>query len=95
MIKFLGVVLIGIAVVCVLIARSNYNELKELGGAIDRYKSENPISTWFFGVTLTDQAQNRAAHARDFAYSFEPPLTPIEFLIYGVGAVGFVLLIWG
>ena len=89
--KIIGVILIAIAVLCIIVGRNNYSRLGEINKAVRGYQEENPISSLFFGVPLTDVARAEARGAASFAYSFTPPLSAIEILVYAMLIAGAIL----
>jgi hypothetical protein len=91
--KIAGIILIAVAVLCIIVGRSNLAKLRDINDTIIDYKNEHPIKTAVFGVPLTDKARADAASAASFAYSFTPPLQGVEIFVY-VMLVGGVILTW-
>jgi hypothetical protein len=93
--KVTGIILVGIAVICIVAGRSNYNRIAAVRAEIDKFKSDNPIATSLFGVSVPERTETEVRSAATFAYSFTPPLSPVEVLVYLVAFAGVVLFIWG
>ena len=65
-----------------LVARYNYTRVMELRRQVEAYRQENPISSTFFGVPGSERLETEAQSLSSFAYTFIPPLTPFEMLVF-------------
>jgi len=89
--KIIGLILVAIAVLCIVVGRSNCDKLGEINRDVQVYQEEHPIASFFFGVSLTDKGRAEAEAASSFAYSFTPPLHAVEILIYAMLICGAIL----
>jgi hypothetical protein len=87
-----GCALVFGAVLCFFIARYNHMKLAALQQQIANYRSEHPFSSTLFGVPVSDAEINEAKSLSSFAYTFTPPLTSFEMLVFAAFFGGLVLV---
>jgi len=88
--KIIGIILVVSAVICIFVGRSNSAKLQDIKAAVEDYQEEHPI--WSIFVPIPEEAQNEASSAASFAYSFTPPLTGMEILVYLALIAGVILI---
>ena len=76
-------------------ARHNYNTIAALANDVEQAQQEAPLQTLLFGVDLSTEQRAKYESARQFAYSFTPPLTLTEMATYLLLFAGIASAIWG
>ena len=69
------------------VSRYNCLRIRELQRQVEAYRQQNPISSTLFGVPGADAMEAEVKSLASFAYTFVPPLTPMEGIVF-VGFFG-------